>query len=177
MFRLDPGATQVFADNAGPYMRKDLAVVNAVAAEMGIDLGLLGAVANAAKVATEQVSFVPAVVQTDFDPNAKWDADRLQEHLVLTEQLTAAVAAKKAADFVLAGLNGVLKEHSACAVGHARRARLHRQRPLGLPPRGRRGDEGRLRLEAHQIGNAQPHVPVNARARIPARRRLRRRPR
>ena len=57
--------------------------------------------ANAAKVATEQVSFVPAVVQTDFDPNAKWDADRLQEHLVLTEQLTAAVAAKKAADFVL----------------------------------------------------------------------------
>ncbi len=41
------GTTQVFADNAGPYMRKDLAVVNEVAAEMGIDLGLLGAVANA----------------------------------------------------------------------------------------------------------------------------------
>ena len=47
------GATQVFADNAGPYMRKDLAVVNAVAAEMGIDLGLLGAVANADAVSFE----------------------------------------------------------------------------------------------------------------------------
>jgi apolipoprotein N-acyltransferase len=57
--------------------------------------------ANGAKLTTDKVSFTPAVVQTDFDPNAKWDANRLQEHLVLTEQLTANVAANQAADFVL----------------------------------------------------------------------------
>jgi len=57
--------------------------------------------ANAAKATTEQTSFTPAVVQTDFDPNAKWDAARLQEHLALTEQMTAGVAKDKAADFVL----------------------------------------------------------------------------
>lgn len=41
------GSTQAFADLAGHYMMKDLAVVNEVSDEMGIDLGLLGRVANA----------------------------------------------------------------------------------------------------------------------------------
>jgi 3-hydroxyisobutyrate dehydrogenase-like beta-hydroxyacid dehydrogenase len=41
------GSTQAFADLAGHYLLKDLGVVNAVAAEMGVDLGLLGRVANA----------------------------------------------------------------------------------------------------------------------------------
>jgi apolipoprotein N-acyltransferase len=58
-------------------------------------------VANGAKLASDQVSFTPGIVQTDFDPNAKWDATRLQEHLALTEALTATVAAGQAADFVL----------------------------------------------------------------------------
>jgi 3-hydroxyisobutyrate dehydrogenase-like beta-hydroxyacid dehydrogenase len=47
------GSTQAFADLAGHYMLKDLAVVNEVAAELGVDLGLLGRVANADAVAFE----------------------------------------------------------------------------------------------------------------------------
>lgn len=67
-----------------------------------VALGFLALLAaNAAKLAADKVSLTPAVVQTDFDPNAKWDPRRLQEHLVLTEQMTAAVAADKAADLVL----------------------------------------------------------------------------
>jgi apolipoprotein N-acyltransferase len=57
--------------------------------------------ANAAKISADKVSFSVGVVQTDFDPNAKWDPTRLQEHLVLTEAMTASVAANKAVDFVL----------------------------------------------------------------------------
>ena len=67
-----------------------------------IALGFLALLsANAAKIAADKVSFTPGVVQTDFDPNAKWDPRRLQEHLVLTEEMTASVAANKAADLVL----------------------------------------------------------------------------
>ena len=44
------GSTQAFADLAGHYVLKDLGVVNGVADEMGIDLGLLGRVANADSV-------------------------------------------------------------------------------------------------------------------------------
>jgi len=58
-------------------------------------------VANGAKLSADKVSFTAGVVQTDFDPNAKWDATRLQEHLALTEAMTATVAANKGVDFVL----------------------------------------------------------------------------
>ena len=58
-------------------------------------------VANGAKLAADKVSLTPGVVQTDFDPNAKWDASRLQEHLALTEAMSATVAANKGVDFVL----------------------------------------------------------------------------
>jgi len=40
-------------------------------------------------------------VQTDFDPHAKWDGERLQGHLALTEAMTAEVTRGRAADFVL----------------------------------------------------------------------------
>jgi apolipoprotein N-acyltransferase len=67
-----------------------------------IALGFLALLtANAAKLSADKISFTAGVVQTDFDPNAKWDPLRLQEHLVLTEAMTASVAANKAADFVL----------------------------------------------------------------------------
>jgi apolipoprotein N-acyltransferase len=58
-------------------------------------------VANGAKQAADKISFTPGVVQTDFDPNAKWDASRLQEHLLMTEAMSATVAANKGVDFVL----------------------------------------------------------------------------
>ena len=67
-----------------------------------VALGFLALLAaNAAKVSADKVGFAVGVVQTDFDPNAKWDPARLQEHLVLTEAMTAKVAADKAVDFVL----------------------------------------------------------------------------
>ena len=67
-----------------------------------IALGFLALLAaNAAKASVDKVSFTAGVVQTDFDPNAKWDPNRLQDHLVMTEAMTASVAAKKAVDFVL----------------------------------------------------------------------------
>lgn len=58
-------------------------------------------VANGAQRTAEKISLVAGVVQTDFDPNVKWDASRLQEHLALVEGMTAVVAANKAVDFVL----------------------------------------------------------------------------
>ena len=57
--------------------------------------------ANAARTATPHDAVTPAVVQTDFDPNAKWDAVRRQEHLRLAETMTIDVAGGRAADFVL----------------------------------------------------------------------------
>jgi len=57
-----------------------------------IALGFLALLAaNAAKISADKVSFSVGVVQTDFDPNAKWDPARLQEHLVLTEALRVGV--------------------------------------------------------------------------------------
>lgn len=67
-----------------------------------IALGFLALLAaNARHVSMAKVSLAPGVVQTDFDPNAKWDPQRLQEHLVMAEAMTASVAANKAADFIL----------------------------------------------------------------------------
>jgi len=57
--------------------------------------------ANATRATVPHVTVTPAVVQTDFDPNAKWDGARLQEHLRLTETMTIDVAGGRQADFVL----------------------------------------------------------------------------
>ena len=57
--------------------------------------------ANATKATIPHVTITPAVVQTDFDPNAKWDGARLQEHLRLAETMTIDVAGGRKADFVL----------------------------------------------------------------------------
>ena len=57
--------------------------------------------ANAARLTTEHITCTPAVVQTDFDPNAKWDPERLQAHLVKAEELTSGVAQPRVADFVV----------------------------------------------------------------------------
>ena len=67
-----------------------------------VALGFLALLsANAARSASEQTPLVAAVVQTDFDPNAKWDAARLQDHLAVAEALTAEAAAGRRADLVL----------------------------------------------------------------------------
>ncbi len=47
------GGTEALVAAAGHYMRKDVDVVNQVAAEVGVDLGLLGRVANADAVTFE----------------------------------------------------------------------------------------------------------------------------
>lgn len=57
--------------------------------------------ANAARLRTTHDTLTAAIVQTDFDPHAKWDSARAQEHLVLTERLSALVARGRVADFVL----------------------------------------------------------------------------
>ncbi len=57
--------------------------------------------ANAARLRATHDPVTAAVVQTDFDPNAKWDGARLQEHLTLTENLTTFVTRGRVADFVL----------------------------------------------------------------------------
>lgn len=57
--------------------------------------------ANAVRATATPDVVTPAVVQTDFDPHAKWDGERLQGHLALTEAMTAEVTRGRAADFVL----------------------------------------------------------------------------
>ena len=62
-------------------------------------LALLSANAERAAGAHETVS--AAVVQTDFDPNAKWDSARLQDHLEIIGGLTLQAARGRQADLIL----------------------------------------------------------------------------
>ena len=62
-------------------------------------LALLGA--NAELRSKPQEKVTAGLVQTDFDPNAKWDPARLQSHLEIVDRLTLQVAAGKQADLIL----------------------------------------------------------------------------
>ena len=49
----------------------------------------------------QRETITPAVVQTDFDPNAKWDGDRLREHVGIIEELTKAARAQGEPDLIV----------------------------------------------------------------------------
>jgi apolipoprotein N-acyltransferase len=56
---------------------------------------------NAAARGENRETLTPGIVQTDFDPNAKWDSGRLQDHLAIAERLTLATRGKTIPDFVV----------------------------------------------------------------------------
>ena len=58
-------------------------------------------VANAGRRAIVQETVTAGIVQTDFDPHAKWDASLLQSHIETVGRLTLQVAAEKKADLIL----------------------------------------------------------------------------
>lgn len=56
---------------------------------------------NAAARSAGRETLTVGIVQTDFDPNAKWDTARLQDHLGIIERLTLGARGTTAPDFIV----------------------------------------------------------------------------